>query len=154
MADEGAERNPVVNEAVEAYKDALKGEEAPRFGISLLRGDGPSADASSISRSNLRRKERAEARKAEADAARAEGENELRGMLGRWALRFVGFQIVVCDAVIGAYVASSIVRGETVPQEVLIGWMTSSLVEIIGILWVIARSLFPFKDGGGNRTQE
>ena len=146
MADESGKHDASGDRVVEAYREMVSGGAGPRFRIDLLQEDESHASAS-----NRRRKDRAEARKAEADAERAEGENELRNMLGKWALRFVGFQILVCDVVVGAYVGSSICRGEAVPSEVIIGWMTSSLVEIIGILWVIARSLFPFKDRGGSR---
>lgn len=39
-----------------------------------------------------------------------------------------------------------LVLKQYVPTEVLITWLSSTIVEIIGILWVIARSLFPFHD--------
>ena len=42
--------------------------------------------------------------------------------------------------------AAMLVLKQYVPTEVLITWLSSTIVEIIGILWVIARSLFPFHD--------
>lgn len=149
MAPRDKERGADDVEALEAYKDAVKGATAPRFMISLLKEDESRTEAS-----NRRREEGAKARKLEADAKRAEDENDLRKMLGKWALRFVGFQIFVCDLIVGVYVGSSVWRGSSVPVEVLVGWMTSSLVEIIGILWVIARSLFPFRDEYRDQSSE
>lgn len=128
-------------EALSAYREAVEGIAGPRFAKDLLNLEGTEAESS-----NRRRAERARARRLEADAARAEGENELREMLGKWALMFVGFQLAACDAVMAGYVIYSAFQGISIPTEVMIGWMTASLVEIIGILWVIARSLFPFRD--------
>lgn len=106
-------------------------------------------------RDNLKASESAaKARRAIARAEREKDENTLRRILGISAVGFVGFQLLVCNAVISIYVIVLLVRGQDIPSEVLIGWMSSALVEIIGILWVIARSLFPFKDKRRNRDAE
>lgn len=73
-------------------------------------------------------------------------ENELRRTLGLTAIKFVAAQLIVCDALLALYVNYTMNMGWSIPNEVIIGWMAASLVEIIGILWVIARSLFPFRD--------
>ena len=77
---------------------------------------------------------------------RLKGENKLRRRLGTAAIVFVAVQLGVCDIGFAAYVIYSIVKGWAIPNNVILGWMAASLVEIIGILWVIARSLFPFRD--------
>ena len=50
------------------------------------------------------------------------------------------------NATIVAYIVTMLVLKQDVPTQVLITWLSSTIVEIIGILWVIARSLFPFRD--------
>lgn len=77
---------------------------------------------------------------------RREQENQLRKKVATWSLWFVLGQLVVTNATIVVYIGFMLVRKQYVPTEVLITWMTSTIVEIIGILWVIARSLFPFRD--------
>ena len=41
-----------------------------------------------------------------------------------------------------------------VPSNVMVAWMASTFVEVIGILWVITRSLFPFNDAYRDRDGE
>lgn len=81
-------------------------------------------------------------------------ENELRRTLGLTAIKFVAGQLIVCDTVFALYVNYAMNMGWHIPNEVIIGWMAASLVEIIGILWVIARSLFPFRDRHRDRDAE
>ena len=45
-----------------------------------------------------------------------------------------------------AYTAHLMWLQREIPTEVIISWMGATTAEIIGILWVIARSLFPFRD--------
>lgn len=116
---------------------------------------GPSElQDSDIDTANKNRKDRAEAIKAEEEANRIRQENELRKSIGKWALRFVGGQLIICDVVIAIYIIRTMIVSGFVPSEILIGWMGACLVEIIGILWVIARSLFPFRDESRNRDAE
>lgn len=75
--------------------------------------------------------ENATLRELDAKNARREQENGLRKKVATWSLWFVLGQLVV---------------RQCVPTEVLVTWLSSTIVEIIGILWVIARSLFPFRD--------
>lgn len=56
-----------------------------------------------IEDSNLRRDRNSQSRKLEADAERAEGENELRSVIGNWAIKFVSAQIIICDIGMVAY---------------------------------------------------
>ena len=103
---------------------------------------------------NKKRKELADLNKAEAKIERVRQENSLRKTLGVCALWFVGIQLAVCDIVMGIYIIRTMLVNGSVPSEILIGWMTACLVEIIGVLWVIARSLFPFKDRHRDKDAE
>lgn len=66
----------------------------------------------------------------------------------------VGFQLWKCDELIRDYVLMQVNKNVAVPSEVLIAWMSASVVEVIGLVWVIARSLFPFHDGPRNKAAE
>ena len=111
-------------------------------------------DSETVNEESDRRERVAKSRAAEANAARLEAENSLRNKVGTTALYLVIGQLVFCDVLMTAYVIWSLVAGKTIPPEVLIGWMGSCLVEIVGILWVIARSLFPFRDSFRDTTGE
>lgn len=103
-------------------------------------------DIDAASSFNEQRRENAIIRKLNAKNTRREQENQLRKKVATWSLWFVLGQLVVTNATIVVYIGFMLVRKQYVPTEVLITWMTSTIVEIIGILWVIARSLFPFRD--------
>ncbi len=75
-----------------------------------------------------------------------EAENDLRSELGKAALKCVKWQLVVRNALVVAYTAHLMWLQREIPTEVIISWMGATTAEIIGILWVIARSLFPFRD--------
>lgn len=83
-----------------------------------------------------------------------DGENTLRNRLGTAAIVFVSVQLGVCNIGIIAYFVYCICKGWGIPNEVIVGWMAASLVEVIGILWVIARSLFPFRDSHRDKSAE
>ena len=87
-----------------------------------------------------------EDQKKQIENERLYGENVLRNKIGHTAIRLVWVQLFMCNLGFAAYVVYSFFKGWNIPSAVIIAWMSSSLVEIIGILWVIARSLFPFRD--------
>lgn len=107
-----------------------------------------------VQNSNKERERALEYKRREKDVDRQGDENVIRRRLGFWALLFVGFQLFVCDALMVGYVVTELVVGNTIAPSVLASWMGSSLVEVIGILWVIARSLFPFRDKYRNLAAE
>ena len=110
--------------------------------------DGSADEATGTASSfNARRRENAALRKLDAKNTRREQENQLRKKVATWSLWFVlGQLIVTMYATIVAYIVTMLVLKQDVPTQVLITWLSSTIVEIIGILWVIARSLFPFHD--------
>lgn len=87
-------------------------------------------------------------------ADREEQSIALRARVARWALWFVLGQLVVTNLAIVCYIGWSCWKTKSVPSEILITWLTSTIVEIIGILWVIARSLFPFNDHHRDKEAE
>ena len=144
-----AQDNTSDDEVVHFYHLVAKGNE--RDSVSLHAAE---ITDSQIQDASDRREANARNRKLEAEADKLVGENNIRKTVATWSLRFVGFQIFVCDALIAAYIVVNLVRKITVPSEVIFGVLGTSLVEIIGILWVITRSLFPFHDSHRDRSKE
>lgn len=97
---------------------------------------------------NEARKKKAKAEKLEQEAERLKSENKIRTLLGKAAIFLVTGQLVVCDIAMIAYGVATVANGATIPTQVVVGWMAATLVEVIGILWVIARSLYPMHDDG------
>ncbi len=69
------------------------------------------------------------------------------------AIVFVGIQLWNCNAIVSEYVAYMIHTDKESPV-VIISSMATSLGEVVGILWVIARNLFPFHDKHRDREAE
>lgn len=146
---DNARNNSSDDEVVHFYHLVAKGNE--RDSVSLHADE---ITDSQIQDASDRREANARNRKLEAEADKLVGENNIRKTVATWSLRFVGFQIFVCDALIAVYIVVNLVRKITVPSEVIFGVLGTSLVEIIGILWVITRSLFPFHDSHRDRSKE
>lgn len=146
---DNARNNSSDDEVVHFYHLVAKGNE--RDSVSLHADE---ITDSQIQDASDRREANARNRKLEAEADKLVGENNIRKTVATWSLRFVGFQIFVCDALIAAYIVVNLVRKITVPSEVIFGVLGTSLVEIIGILWVITRSLFPFHDSHRDKSKE
>lgn len=93
-------------------------------------------------------------------ADREEQSNKLRERVATKSLKFVTGQLVVTNFVVFGYVFLSFWFDHSVPSDVMVAWMASTFVEVIGILWVITRSLFPFndayrdKDGEKSKTKD
>lgn len=100
------------------------------------------------------RRDNIEIEKLRAEVARKRQSNWLRVILAIFALLFVGAQLIASDWLVFQYMNAQLAVGRTLPTEFLIAWLAASLVEVIGILWVIARSLFPFRDKYRDRRAE
>ena len=146
---DNARNNSSDDEVVHFYHLVAKGNE--RDSVSLHADE---ITDSQIQDAPDRRDANARNRKLEAEADKLVGENNIRKTVATWSLRFVGVQIAVCDALTAAYIVVNLARGITVPSEVIFGVLGTSLAEIIGILWVITRSLFPFHDANRDRSKE
>lgn len=92
------------------------------------------------------RRDNIEIEKLRAEVTRKRQSNWLRVILAVGALVFVGAQLRASNRLVFQYMNAQLDAGRTLPTEFLIAWLAASLVEVIGILWVIARSLFPFRD--------
>lgn len=66
-----------------------------------------------------------------------------RRWLAKWALRIVVCQLAIADIFFGIYLIANLT---TMDGSVMIAWLSATVVEVVGILWVIARNLFPFRD--------
>jgi len=87
-------------------------------------------------------------------ADREEQSNNLREKVAGRSLNFVTGQLVVTNVVVACYVFFSFWFDHKVPSDVMVAWMASTFVEVIGILWVITRSLFPFNDAYRDKDGE
>jgi len=71
---------------------------------------------------------------------------KLKRMLALFAVVAVSVQLLVADLILMRW----IVFGETAPSDgVLVAWMSATVVEVIGIVAIVARNLFPGKPGKG-----
>lgn len=77
----------------------------------------------------------------------------LRGILAVTAIVFVGIQLWNCNAIGLRIRRIHDPHRQRIPV-VIISWMATSLGEVVGILWVIARNLFPFHDKHRDREAE
>ena len=68
---------------------------------------------------------------------------KLRKHLAGWAIGFVAAQLLAASLFFGWYLWHNAQKPEV---EIMVAWLSATVVEVIGILWVIARSLFPYKD--------
>lgn len=90
-----------------------------------------------------RRKQKADADKEASKAERLKDENKLRRRLGTTAIVVVVIQLFICDAFVLLYGLYCKSNGWEIPPQVVISWMASTIVEIVGLLLVMAKSLFP-----------
>lgn len=104
---------------------------------------------------NNERMNNAKSRLRDAKAQREEDENNLRRLLCDFTIGIIMVQLVVCDLFVIGYAAFTIFCLRQSISDILIStWIGSNFVEIIGILWVIARSLFPFHDSKRDKKAE
>ena len=83
---------------------------------------------------------------AQSKAERKEQENKLRVSVATRIVSFVAGQLVLTNTMIWIYFIVMLARNQTIPSAVIISWLGSTIVEILGLLCVVARSLFPFRD--------
>ena len=88
-----------------------------------------------------KRYDRLEGDRREALNERVKDENKLRNKLGNALLWMVGAQLVVSDIFLSIFMCQNAHN-----QTIMLAWLSACVVEIIGIIWVITRSIFPFKD--------
>ena len=75
--------------------------------------------------------------------AQREQDMRLRRKLSDYAIWIVIVQLAVANLFFGFYLWHNPID----PQPpIMIAWLSSTVVEVVGILWVIARNLFPYRD--------
>ncbi|RSX56732.1 hypothetical protein [Bifidobacterium samirii] len=132
--------------AASAHRESILADavEPPTGGMSI---DGSADEAtSSAAEYNAQRRESAHLRKLDAKNQRREQENQLRVTIAQRIIDFVAGQLVLTNMLAWLYALVMLARHDPIPSEVIIAWLSSTIVEIIGLLWVMARSLFPFRD--------
>lgn len=78
-----------------------------------------------------------------ADLERAKGELHLRQResYGRWLLLFLGGQLVATNVLMYLYAAWG--NDWTVPNTVMQAWLGATVVQLIGVVYVVVSHLFP-----------
>lgn len=88
-----------------------------------------------------KRFERLEGDRREALNERVKDENKLRNKLGNALLLMVGIQLGASDIFLGFFMWNN-----AHTDTVMLAWLSSCVVEVIGIVLVITRSIFPKKN--------
>lgn len=73
----------------------------------------------------------------------------LRKRIANASIVFVGLQILASNAFFGYYLFNNV---EHIDASIMIAWLTTSVVEIVAILGIVANSLFPNKNGNSNTS--
>ena len=75
----------------------------------------------------------------------AEQEHGLRQRYGDWLLWLLGAQFLVADAVFVAFAWAG--QKWAVPPGVIEVWLAATVVQVVGVVAVVTRHLFPRRDG-------
>jgi uncharacterized integral membrane protein len=76
----------------------------------------------------------------------AEQEHGLRQSYADWILRILGAQFLIADVVFVAFAWAGM-RWD-LPAGVIEVWLAATVVQILGVVAVVTRHLFPGRDGG------
>jgi glutathione S-transferase len=74
----------------------------------------------------------------------AEQEHGLRQSYAEWLLWLLGAQFLIADAVFVAFAWAG--RRWDLPPEVIEVWLASTVVQVLGVVAVVTRHLFPNRD--------
>jgi glutathione S-transferase len=75
----------------------------------------------------------------------AEQEHGLRQSYGDWLLWLLGAQFFVADAVFVAF--AWVGRKWDLPPDVIEVWLVATVVQVVGVVAIVSRHLFPNRDG-------
>jgi glutathione S-transferase len=75
----------------------------------------------------------------------AEQEHGLRQKYADWIIWLLGGQFLVADAVFVAFAWAGM--GWEVPSGVIEAWLAATVVQVVGVVAVVTRHLFPSRDG-------
>jgi glutathione S-transferase len=76
----------------------------------------------------------------------AEQEHGLRQRYADWILWLLGAQFVIADLVFVAFAWAG--RRWDLPPEVVEVWLVATVVQVVGVVAVVTRHLFPSRDAG------
>jgi glutathione S-transferase len=76
----------------------------------------------------------------------AEQEHQLRQKYADWILWLLGAQFVIADAVFVAFAWAG--RRWDLPPGVVEVWLAATVVQVVGVVAVVTRHLFPNRDAG------
>lgn len=75
---------------------------------------------------------------------RAKNQNiRLRRNIAYWSIAFVVLQLVASNVFFGYYLYQNV---SNIEVPIMVSWLSSSVIEIIAILGIVASSLFPRRD--------
>jgi hypothetical protein len=75
----------------------------------------------------------------------AEQEHGLRQSYADWILRILGAQFLIADVVFVAFSWAG--RRWNLPPEVIEVWLAATVVQVVGVIAIVTRHLFPNRDG-------
>jgi hypothetical protein len=79
---------------------------------------------------------------------------ELRMRLATFAIVVVWVQLVAANIFFGYYLYQALQGTEGLDSTVMIAWLSATVVEVIGIVVIVARNLFPGAKGVGRRDMK
>ena len=133
-----AEVSSYIEQQAKYYLDR---EEEKRHGVENISGSGSETARLSV-KSDQHRFEEIEGDRRQALSERVKDENRLRNMLGYVLLGIVGVQLVISDIFLYKFMCAN-----PHSTSVMLAWLSACVIEVIGLVWVITRSIFPFNDG-------
>jgi len=86
--------------------------------------------------------------KQRAKISKAHRENDMRSRFFSWASKVAAWTIAANFAVFAAYLTIQALRPGAIPDGVMLAWISATVVEILGIVAIIARHLFPGRKNG------
>jgi hypothetical protein len=89
--------------------------------------------------------ERERAQKLTLERLFAEQEHGLRQSYADWILRILGAQFLIADVVFVAFAWAG--RRWDLPPGVIEVWLAATVVQMLGVVAVVTRHLFPSRDG-------
>lgn len=141
-------RSEVSSYIEQQAKYYLDREEEKRHGVENLIGSGSEIARLSV-KSDRHRFEEIEGDRRQALSDRVKDENKLRNLLGYVLLGIVGVQLVISDVFLYKFM-----RANPHSTSVMLAWLSACVIEVIGLVWVITRSIFPFNDGDRDKKAE
>ncbi|WP_339350929.1 hypothetical protein [Bifidobacterium indicum] len=141
-------RSEVSSYIEQQAKYYLDREEEKRHGVENLTGSGSETARLSV-KSDQHRFEEIEGDRRQALSERVKDENKLRNLLGYVLLGIVGVQLVISDVFLYKFMCAN-----PHSTSVMLAWLSACVIEVIGLVWVITRSIFPFNDGDRDTKAE